>query len=326
MENPVRSAANALDRLHKWLLQQPFFTSTLLPALPRSVRWTLRRAYFLPLDLADRVLGDRDVMRPPKSAVFCGLGNFERGGRVLVQRLVAMGGLTPDSHVLDIGCGIGRLALAMTRYLGAAGSYTGLDIVPSGIEWCNRHIASSHPNFTFTLADVSNTEYHPKGRLRPEQYRFPYPDESFDLVVLVSVFTHMMPGGMDHYLSEISRVLKPGGRCFATYFLINAESKRLMDAGGGSIRFTHGLGSHWVVDKAVPELSVAYDDAYAREAHERHGLSVNENVSYGGWCGRAPAWATESGPGDQDVIVSTKTETGHERAPNLRSAPRALPH
>ena len=35
-------------------------TSRLLPALPRSLRWTLRKLYFLPSDLIERVLSSRD--------------------------------------------------------------------------------------------------------------------------------------------------------------------------------------------------------------------------------------------------------------------------
>ena len=43
--------------LQGWLLQQRFFTSTLLPAMPRQLRWALRRAYFAPVDLMERFFG-----------------------------------------------------------------------------------------------------------------------------------------------------------------------------------------------------------------------------------------------------------------------------
>jgi hypothetical protein len=56
----------AIERLRMWLLGKPWFTSVLLPAMPRSLRWGLRRAYLAPVDLADRVLGRRAAGVPPK--------------------------------------------------------------------------------------------------------------------------------------------------------------------------------------------------------------------------------------------------------------------
>jgi ubiquinone/menaquinone biosynthesis C-methylase UbiE len=296
------------DRVRMWLLRQPFFTSTVLPAIPRPLRWALRKAYFAPVDLADRVLRRRTgELVPPRSAFFAGsVDGYRASGRRLVRMLEETAALAPSSRVLDVGSGNGRLAVALTETLGEQGSYDGLDIVASGIEWCSGTITPRYPSFRFTHADVFNAEYNPRGSVRPGDYRFPYPDESFDLVVLVSVFTHMLPADMDHYLAEIARVLAPGGRCFATYFLLNEESERLMEAGSSSLRFKHELGACRVVNPAVPELSVAYAEAVVRETHERNGLTLDEGFRYGGWCGRPPLWGDESGPGDQDVVVGVR--------------------
>src|SRR5437867_6142389 len=115
-----------------WLLKQPLFTSTILPALPRPIRWMLRKLYFLPMDICDRLRGRRVDMIPARSEIFAGsVDGFARSGETLVERLVELGGLRPDSKVLDVGCGIGRLAVPLTRHLGETGSYDGLDIVPS---------------------------------------------------------------------------------------------------------------------------------------------------------------------------------------------------
>ena len=48
-------------------------------------------------------------------------------------------------------------------------------------------------------------------------------------MLLKSVFTHMLPAAVTTYTSEISRVLKKGGRAVVTYFLLNAESRRFVD-------------------------------------------------------------------------------------------------
>jgi SAM-dependent methyltransferase len=163
-----------------------------------------------------------------------------------------------------MGCGIGRLAIPLTRYL-EDGSYEGLDIVPSGIRWCNEH--TQHQNFRFRLADIFNKEYNPSGRLRASQYTFPYPDHSFDVIVLVSVFTHMLPDDTEQYVGEIPRVLRSHGRCYATYYLINPDARRLMESGQGSLRFKHDLGTYWTVYEKVPELSIAYEEGYIRELY-----------------------------------------------------------
>jgi len=44
----------------------------------------------------------------------------------------------------------------------------------------------------------------------------------------------MFTPDMENYLKEISRVLKPGGRCFITYFLLNNESEKLIKTGKSS--------------------------------------------------------------------------------------------
>jgi ubiquinone/menaquinone biosynthesis C-methylase UbiE len=299
----------ALYRARNLLFALPIFNSVILPALPRPVRWTLRRLYFLPADLIEKALGREDDLVPPKSEIFVGaVDTFRRSGDILLERLVDVAGLAPDARVLDIGCGIGRLAVPLTRFLAPTGAYEGLDIVPGGIRWCREHITRRYPNFRFTLADVYNKEYHPAGRQSASAYRFPYPDESFDLVVLISVFTHMLPADMEQYVAEIARVLKPGGRCFATYLLINEESLRLMASGAAALRYEHYLGPHWVLTPKVPEYSVAYDEPAVHACFERFGLGTKGTTYYGGWCGRPAFWFEESGLGDHDVVIGTKAQ------------------
>jgi SAM-dependent methyltransferase len=301
----LRSMADALFAIRAYLLHQPFFTSTILPAIPRPVRWALRRAYFFPVDLIESASGRRGTMVPPRSKMFVGsVEDFESSGELLVRRLIEVAGLTPKSSVLDIGCGIGRLAVALTSHLGPEGRFEGVDIVPSGIEWCTESITSRHANFRFTLADVFNGEYNPGGHIAPIEYRLPYPDASFDLVVLTSVFTHMLPAVKEHYVDEIARVLKPAGRCFATYLLLNPESRRLMEVGASDIRLKHPMGPCAVVDAKVPELSVGYDEDYVREVYERRGLSTEGGIYYGTWSGREPS-TRASGLG-QDLVLSAR--------------------
>lgn len=298
---------SASVRFRRWLLSQPVFTSKILPAIPRPIRWGLRKAYFAPVEWIDRRTHEGSALVPPRSKNFTGsVEGFQRSGERLVSSLVELDGLERDSRVLDIGSGMGRLAVPLTRFLGPNGSYEGLDIVASGIEWCTENITARFPNFRFTLADVYNAEYNPSGKFAAAEYEFPYADNSVDVVVLFSVFTHMLPPEMEHYVFEISRVLRPGGRCFATYFLVNDESRRLMDSGAGSLVFNHDYGNHWTVSTRTPELSVGYDEGYIRELYGAASLFSEVDVIYGGWCGRKPFWSEESGLGDQDLVLATR--------------------
>jgi SAM-dependent methyltransferase len=301
----LRWVTGGLYGIRAYLLDQPFFTSTVLPAIPRPLRWALRKAYLFPADLIEATLGRRGAMVPPPSKMFVGsVDDFESSGELLVGRLIEVAGLTPESCVLDIGCGIGRLAVALASQLGRQGRYEGLDIVPSGIEWCTENITSRYPNFRFTLADVFNGEYNPSGCTSPTEYRLPYPDATFELVVLTSVFTHMLPAEHEHYLDEIARVLKPDSLCFATYLLLNQESRRLMEAGSSDTRFKHVMGPCAVVDPKVPELSVGYDEDYVREVYEQRGLSTEGAIYYGTWAGRGPS-AQGSGL-IQDLVLGAR--------------------
>lgn len=298
----VRRASRPVYDFRRWLLTKPWFTSTLLPSLPRPLRWTLRRLYFLPLDLIDRLTGNSDDLVPPKSKIFTGsVDDFIDTGTYLVEQLADLGCLKPSSNVLDVGSGMGRLAVALLSYRGEQGSYDGLEIVRDGVDWCNANIASKHPQYRFGFADIYNKEYNPGGHMPAREYEFPYKDDSFDLVVLLSVFTHLLPDDMENYVAEISRVLRPGGHCFATYSLLDPESKRRMQAGESQRRFTQ-VGAHWVVDTKVPELATAYDEAFVRDLFSRYRQSCS--VHYGTWSGRSTP--PEDPPRfDQDFVLTT---------------------
>jgi hypothetical protein len=110
-----------------------------------------------------------------------------------------------------------------------------IDIVKSGIDSCRERITPQFPNFHFQQIDVYNKYYNPHGACQPAEYKFPFADESFSFVVLGSVFIHMPPDDLEHYLSEVQRVLTKGGRCLITYFLLNEESSQLMATGNSTL-------------------------------------------------------------------------------------------
>ncbi|MBD3242396.1 MAG: methyltransferase domain-containing protein, partial [Chitinivibrionales bacterium] len=188
----------------------------------RVYRTPLGRFIFhLPGEIVGRLTGKRSGLTPPMWKVYTGRGDFEGVGREFLTHFRDLGGLEPDHRVLDVGSGMGRMAIPLAGYLSSKGSYAGIEIVREGVKWCNKHVCPLHPNFTFIHADIENELYNPKGSCQAHAYRFPFPDGSFDFVFLTSVFTHMHPSAVRNYLHEIARVLSPGGHCLFTCSLLD---------------------------------------------------------------------------------------------------------
>lgn len=230
-----------------------------------------------------------------------GRENFVKVGDAMVRRFAEIGGLRPDHRVLDVGSGVGRMALALTRYLEPGASYEGFDVDGEGIAWCQENVTPRFPNFRFQVADVYNKHYHPRGSQPASAYRFPFDAAAFDFVFLTSVFTHLLPDDLENYLREISRVLAPGGRCFITMFLLNEQSLAAIEGGQSVRRFPYDKGIYRVEHEEFPERAIAYDEAYARRTFAASGLTIVEPIHLQGWSRRQL-----SGEGQQDYIVAAK--------------------
>ena len=275
----------------------------LLNYLSPSIRSALRQIYFRLGDLYDQVGGKRMQMIPPKRMIFVGPGDFQNIGNHFFQIFVNHGGLKKTDKVLDVGCGIGRMAIPLTRYLDESATYEGFDIVPEGIGWCRKNITPRFKNFQFVKADIYNKNYNPGGRLRATEFRFPYDDKQFDFVFLTSVFTHMIPEEIEHYFSEISRVLKQNGTCLITFFLENPESRTYLAAGESALDFQYQFPGFLSNNIEVPEAAVCYPENYITGLYQKNHLAIASR-HYGAWCGRKPALS------HHDIIIAKKNQIG----------------
>lgn len=221
---------------------------------------------------------------------------FRLVGEQNVRKMRELADLEPADSVLDVGCGIGRIAIALTQHLDG-GSYVGFDIVPHGIQWCQEKITPRYPNFTFFVADIHNGLYHPQGKFAASEYRFPFDDGSFDFVCLTSVFTHLMPDDMEHYVQEIARVLKRGGRCYCTAYVISPEARRHLASGNSKRRFVDSGKGYWADNPDDPLHAIGFEEEYLLGVFRRQGLEV-VHVAPGEW------WTNEYA---QDVIVVRKS-------------------
>lgn len=247
-----------------------------------------------------------DDLVPPVAMLHDGSSSQEQfielGEKFTTFVLIPRTHLQPTAAVLDMGCGNGAVARALTQYLTAAGRYAGLDINARTIAWLQERY-QRYPNFSFHHANVWNKLYNPGGEFQASTYQFPFESATFDLVLLKSVFTHMVPADVRSYLREISRVLRPGGRAAISYFLLNPESRLLIEQG----RDVHQLKFEYegdplcrIANPEVPEAVTAHDEARIRAFYAEVGMQAVE-LSFGDWCGRPTLL------GHQDLIVAIKS-------------------
>lgn len=241
----------------------------------------------------------RDLVPPGDLAVCFGGGDFLDIGRAMVERMAAWGGLAPGARFLDIGCGAGRAAVPLTRFLGPEGTYEGFDVYPFGVDWCCEHVTPRFPNFCFRTVEVRNNLYMPFARVEAGEFTFPYPDRSFDFALANSVFTHMLPEGVARYLAELGRVLDHGAGAYLTFFLMDHESLAGLPEPGTKSVPRHRLGAFWVADVGDLEEAVGYKPGLVENLVRAAGLSV-ESAHPGRWCGR------KGRPNYQDVILVRK--------------------
>jgi SAM-dependent methyltransferase len=267
--------------------------------VPKPVKRILQYSYDAWFDLADFLLGRRHPMVPARRHTFIGRGDFIADGNAFLKTLIQLTGLTPVGQVLDIGSGQGRMSLPLTGFLSKEGGYTGLEIVKSGVDWCEQAYVA-HENFTFIHADVFNSYYNPGGQYQSSDYPFPFPDDEFDVIFLASVFTHMHPVDVAHYLDEIARCLKPGGRCLASFFLLGHESRAAISRGESSVAFSFPVDEHSLSATEVdPENAIAIDENFIRLAYEKSGLKIEGEIQRGSWSTNLPALSL------QDMVIAS---------------------
>jgi len=130
---------------------------------------------------------------------------------------VLLGEVRAGDRALDLGCGAGEFTAAMAR---AGAKVVGADVAEAALD----------------RARVRNPEV--EFRLVPFDGPLPCEDGSFDLVWSSEVIEHVADTA--RWLSEVRRVLVPGGRLLLT----TPSHGRVRVALGGVERFSEPLGDH----------------------------------------------------------------------------------
>ena len=142
-----------------------------------------------PLELITRVNAHADWRKFVKS----GLADAQT-----LDRFAAEGGVpfAEARNILDLGCGCGRVIRNLSAMTKAA--LYGSDFNSSLIKWCAEHL---------------------EGDYRVNQLNPPldYQAGHFDVVYLLSVFTHLRIETQRDWLKELARIVRPGGVALVTF-------------------------------------------------------------------------------------------------------------
>jgi SAM-dependent methyltransferase len=134
-----------------------------------------------------------------------------------LRRTFLLGEIRPGDRVLDLGCGAGAFTAEIAR---GGASVVGVEVAGTAIA----RARARHPHLDFRLAPID-------GPLSLD-------DASFDLVWASEVIEHVADTA--RWLSEVRRVLAPGGRLALT----TPSHGRLRLTLGGIERFSEPLGDH----------------------------------------------------------------------------------
>lgn len=128
---------------------------------------------------------------------------FSRRGLWLLntpyRRILEAARITSEDRLLDFGCGIGNILIALAERMPFAQPLVGTDIAPALVAMGKREIARAGLTTRIELQIAPAT-------------RLPFDDGRFDVVLTSHVIKHLDDMALAAAFSEVARVLVPGGR------------------------------------------------------------------------------------------------------------------
>lgn len=261
--------------------------------LSPSMRFMVRRGYYF---LAD-FFGKKQVLMPPKGLIYTGSGHFIQQG-IEWKKFFVENGLKPNHTFLDIGSGIGRIALGLKDFF--KGNYHGFEAMEMGVTWCQQNITLRYPNFSFKWVPLHNDLYNSSG-IDASKYEFEYKPSQFDFIVSISVFTHMIDTEVENYLSQCYKVMTEHGVLVATFFITNNGSNGMNEHLNQSFSFPFEHENYFLMDKKVKSANVCFKREYLLSLIENLGFDITLEVK-GYWSGSPKSHYL----GFQDIIVLKK--------------------
>ena len=190
---------------------------------------------------------------------------------VEATRLTARLGYTKDTRILDLGCGVARLATGMLAEFGDDVDYLGVEPNQQFYEWSRDNIQRYHPRFQFKHLDVVSELYNPGGAVDGNELRIPAESSSVDLLYVWGVFTNIVAEHVEAYVPEFARVTRGGGKVFLTAYVE-----------GGVPQASYNPDGYVPFDYVVPLHVVRYNRDWLFSLFSGNGLEVEEFRYHGG--------------------------------------------
>ena len=152
-----------------------------------------------------------------------------------------------EGTVLDIGCGTGRISIAMARARPAV-KVTGLDNFSA--DYIHDH-GDSNTERNFRLAGISERAAVQSGDMR----EMPFEDGSFDAAASCAAIDHLEPADIPKTLSEVNRVLRPSGQ-----FLLMVLVPNIWTLLAFGPLMHHGIGNRRYWRQTLADTGFTLDD------------------------------------------------------------------
>lgn len=160
----------------------------------------------------------------------------------------------PNPNIFDFGCGMGGVAPVASYFVRNGGKYVGSDTDAKSIAACHA-----------TYGDLKNCEFHLTRDMNPwypqeagrttasAEIDWPVTSNSQDLVVAMSVFTHLQEAEAVRYMNKIVDVLVPGGLAILSFAIMRDYHNPHW-----CYQFNHALSPGWFTSNPhCPEMSIA---------------------------------------------------------------------
>ncbi|HYS28638.1 MAG TPA: class I SAM-dependent methyltransferase [Candidatus Limnocylindria bacterium] len=115
------------------------------------------------------------------------------------RRLLSAAEITATDRVLDVGCGLASLLIALAERIPFQSPAVGIDVSEELIQQAAREVRRAGLEDRITV-------------LASRATRLPFADGAFDVVFSSHVIKHLDDQALGQAFAEIARVLKPGGR------------------------------------------------------------------------------------------------------------------
>jgi SAM-dependent methyltransferase len=173
-------------------------------------------------------------------------------------KIISIAEIADGNDVLDIGCGTGALTRELAQFVTKKGSVTGFDLSESMLGVARE----ACPGATFQQGNVAD---------------MPFDESTFDAVV--SAFMLMFVPDPQQALSEMRRVLRPGGRIVASVWqeldnnrvygaLVEATREVVDDKSADSLAWPFTMGeagklTDLLKSEGLEDISITAHDGYA---------------------------------------------------------------